>query len=154
MKRSKPLMQLSREHHAALVLAKRAQRLAKGRPEDAQTFMSQLAAVFASELEPHFQVEETALLPALQDADEIGIVRDMIKRTLADHAALRELSRRIADDDFASLAPFGDVLDAHVRFEERELFNLAESVLTPEALVGVEAADVQRNCQCPAGIAS
>ena len=85
-------------------------------------------------------MEETALLSALQSAGEIEMVCAMVKRTLADHDALRALSRRIGDNDFASLIPFGDLLDAHVRFEERDLFNLAESLLTPEALLRVDDA--------------
>lgn len=143
MKRSPKLLQLSREHHTALVLAKRAQRLGKGQPSAAQAFMSEVPQVFARELEPHFQVEEIALLSALREAGPADAVVGMVERTLIEHAALRELAQRIAEQDFASLAAFGELLDAHVRFEERELFNLAESLLSPEALARVDAATRQ-----------
>lgn len=144
MKRSAALTQLSREHHTALVLAKRAQRLARGAPADAEAFMEALGASFAEELEPHFQVEEASLLVALDNAGDIERVRALTQRTRADHEALRELAQRIGRQDFASLGRFGELLDAHVRFEERELFNVAESVLSPQALADVEAADARR----------
>lgn len=140
MKRSPQLLQLSREHHTALVLAKRAQRLGKGQPAAARSFMSEVPEVFANELEPHFQVEEIALLSALREAGAADTVVRMVERTLVEHATLRELSARIGAQDFASLAAFGALLDEHVRFEERELFNLAESLLSPEALARVDAA--------------
>jgi len=47
------------------------------------------------------------------------------------------LVRRIGAGDADALWPFGAKLDAHVRFEERKLFPVAEAVLSPEALAGV-----------------
>ena len=137
MKRSKPLIQLSREHHAALVLAKRAQRLAGHETVEASTFMRQLAGVFAQELEPHFRIEEKLLLPALSNAGAV----DIAQRTLAEHEELRELLQRIDQDSPAtiSLQDFGVLLEKHVRFEERELFPLAESLLPAEVLAALEA---------------
>lgn len=151
MKRSPHLMQLSREHHTALLLAKRAQRLGKGTAAEAAAFMSELPDIFGGELEPHFQVEEIALLSALQNSGGTEHVVGMVERTVAEHEALRALARRIGAHDFASLAPFGELLDAHVRFEERELFGLAESLLTAEALARIEAAAQWRGSdRCPA----
>ncbi|OIQ92265.1 hypothetical protein GALL_257810 [mine drainage metagenome] len=134
MKRSACLAQLSREHHAALVLAKRAQRIGADSSETTRAFMAHAVASFERELEPHFRVEEGALLPSLADAGEL----DPVERTLAEHAELRRLAMRLREHDAASLRRFGDALEAHVRFEERELFALAESTLTPEALAEVE----------------
>jgi len=134
MKRSTALARLSREHHAALVLAKRAQRIGADSSEATRTFMAHAVASFERELEPHFRVEEQALLPLLAKAGEL----DRVGRTLAEHEELRGLANRLREHDAASLRRFGDALEAHVRFEERELFALAESTLTPEALAGVE----------------
>ncbi|SMB26034.1 Hemerythrin HHE cation binding region [Sterolibacterium denitrificans] len=151
MRRSPHLLQLSREHHTALVLAKRAQRLARGTAAAAQEFMDELPAVFEHELEPHFQVEEIALLSALRDAQAADGAEDvvsMVERTLLEHAGLRELARRIGGQDFSSLAVFGELLDGHVRFEERELFNRAESLLSPEALARIDEAHRQMGAGC------
>lgn len=142
MKRKPELLKLSREHHRALVLAKRAQRLAAGTPHVALTFMRELPELFAAELEPHLQVEEIGLLSALGEAAP-GERRDeivgMIERTCADHRQLRELARRVGGGEYGALGSFGDLLTAHVRFEERELFELAEAVLSPDALARVAA---------------
>lgn len=136
MKRSKPLLKLSREHHTALVLAKRAQRLAGLESEDAITFVLQLAGIFAQELEPHFQIEEKLLLPALNDAGAVEIAQ----RTHAEHDELRELLQRIGHDAPATtdLGGFGVLLEKHVRFEERELFPLTESLLPTAILATLE----------------
>ena len=134
MKRSTCLAQLSREHHAALVLAKRAQRIDTDDIEAARDFMIGAVASFERELEPHFRVEERGLLPQLAKTGET----DRVGRTLAEHEELRGLAKRLAAHDAASLRRFGAALEAHVRFEERELFALAESRLTSEALADVE----------------
>jgi len=130
MKRSAALIRLSREHHSALVLARRARRASVANAEAASRFMTQAFAAFTRELEPHFRIEEAALLPAMTDAGEL----DLVRRTLADHEELRRLAKRLEAQDAASLSRFGELLEAHVRFEECELFAHAESVLTPEAL--------------------
>ncbi|MEZ0237773.1 MAG: hypothetical protein ACAH06_06900 [Methylophilaceae bacterium] len=49
---------------------------------------------------------------------------------MKDHAALREMITTInTEKPPAELAAFGALLIAHVRFEERELFNVAEKIL-------------------------
>ncbi|MCX7169443.1 MAG: hemerythrin domain-containing protein [Proteobacteria bacterium] len=125
MKRSAALIQLSREHHAALVLAKRARRMNLADRVAVLRFMAEAAATFTRELEPHFQIEETMLLPALTSAGETALV----KRTLAEHEKLRWLAQQLQAEDAAYITRFGAALEAHVRFEERELFARAESVL-------------------------
>lgn len=154
MKRSDQLLQLSREHHTALVLAKRAQRLAAGQPMAAEIFMGELPVIFADELEPHFQVEEIALLSALRAAEATAEVVAMVERTLLEHNRLRELAQRIGGRDFSSLAAFGDLLGAHVRFEERELFNTAEALLSEEALQRIALAAEQSGAGCKSTLLS
>lgn len=125
MKRSPALLKLSREHHTALSLALRIER-----GDNAVALMADLPTIFRNELEPHFQEEENALLPRLQAAGEEALV----SRTLAEHAQIRQLVAQIAGGDTASLQPFGELLRAHVRFEERELFVTAERVLPADYL--------------------
>lgn len=118
----------------ALVLAKRAQGMSMENEAAASRFMTQAFETFTRELEPHFQAEESALLPALKSAGEIELVR----RTLTEHEELRRLANLLKAKDVTSVRHFGEALEAHVRFEERELFALAESVLAPEALAIIE----------------
>ncbi|WP_186408744.1 hemerythrin domain-containing protein [Candidatus Accumulibacter aalborgensis] len=123
MKRRAALIELSREHHGALVLT---QRIAKAHDTAAVAhLMDSVPAIFRSELEPHFRIEEASLLPRLAAAGEV----EQVRRTLAEHRELRDLAAKIAAGDRSRLKPFGAALNAHIRFEERELFATAESVL-------------------------
>lgn len=134
MKRHPGLIRLSREHHSALALAKRARRFGGETTEAAAGLLAEVAQAFAVELEPHFLAEESGLLAALDAAGQAALA----ERALADHQALRALARRLAAGDTASLCRFGEVLEAHVRFEERELFPHAESILPPEVLADLD----------------
>lgn len=147
MKRSVALAPLSREHHAALSLAKQARRFAAQdvTDDDVRRFRERLAETFATALAPHFRIEESTLLPALRAAGEEG----RVERTLSEHAELRALCDRIGCGryDAALLSSFSDAMEAHVRFEERELFPLAESVLAAESLAAVGAIIHRENSQ-------
>ncbi|WP_313953772.1 hemerythrin domain-containing protein [Accumulibacter sp.] len=126
MKRHQTLQDLSREHHTALKLALAARRAAtSGSPREILASATACAEVFASHLEPHFVVEETMLLPAMAQAGEGALV----ERTLNEHLALRQLVSQLAVGDAATLLNFADLLSAHVRFEERELFEVAQASL-------------------------
>ncbi len=121
MKRAPGLRSLSSDHHTALVLARRLL-LAVSAKEVADGWQ-ELTKRFHKELEPHFHLEEEQLLPALARAGETEIV----KRTLAEHLQLRGL----IDDgpcDAETLRAFAKLLQAHIRFEERELFTIPKSV--------------------------
>ena len=123
MKRSPALRQLSREHHTALSLALRIAKATE--PAAQERLLATIPALFRGELEPHFQEEERSLLPQLAQAGETTLVA----RTLDEHAQMRALAAAIAAGDATALAPFGELLQAHVRFEERELFVVAEQRL-------------------------
>lgn len=130
MKRSPALLKLSREHHTALSLAMRIEKAGDAHAQSAVQAI--LPAIFRRELEPHFQEEENTLLPQLAKAGEAALV----KRTLQEHADLRWLAVLIANGDLAALPAFGKLLRAHVRFEERELFMVAQRVLPANYLDG------------------
>ncbi|CAG4883368.1 protein of unknown function [Georgfuchsia toluolica] len=129
MKRCSSLAWLSRQHHVTLVLAKHAQRTGTDSTEATRQLMAHAVEIFERELEPHFHVEEETLLPSLTAAGET----DRVRRTPDEHKELRCLTSRLRAGDAASLRRFGDILEAHARFEERELFAVAESVLAPAA---------------------
>jgi hemerythrin-like domain-containing protein len=132
MRRDPNLVRLSHDHHAGLVLAKRARELAEAADEQRRAGWAELQARFTEELEPHFRLEEQGLLPALRAAGQDALV----KRTLAEHAELRALVASVATD-----APmhFGDALSAHIRFEEGTVFEIAQQVLTPPVLAELGA---------------
>lgn len=112
MKRDPRLHRLSSEHHHTLVLVRN---LRKGiEPRE-------VARIFEEQLAPHFALEERVLLPALVAAGRA----DLAARTLDEHADIR-----VARSEPQRLA---DLLEAHVRFEERELFPACEDLI-PDAL--------------------
>jgi hemerythrin-like domain-containing protein len=124
MKRSNDILKLSREHHTALVLSLHISKAST--PAMVGEMLKTLPEIFHKKLEPHFQEEETGLLPKLEAAGETGLVQ----RTLNEHHQLRSLIGRIESGDITCLHDFGVALAAHVRFEERELFAVAEPILS------------------------
>ncbi len=129
MRRDPRLQGLSSEHHHGLALARRVSRAcAQGRAD--ATLASSVRQAFDRELEPHFRAEEELLLPPLAAAG----ARDLAERTLREHAALRAHLGAAEHGAPARLAEFAAGLEAHIRFEERELFPAAEEGLAAEAL--------------------
>ena len=131
MKRHPDLLQLSREHYTALKLARDARRAAEsGAAGDVAALARRVVQVFAVELDPHFCVEEQGILMLLAQAGEHGLVA----RTLADHAELRRLASLLATPTAETLLRFAELLGAHVRFEEREVFEAAQARLTVDRI--------------------
>ena len=126
MKRHQALQDLSREHHTALQLALKAKRAAvSGDQALIETTAAACLTAFSAELDPHFVVEETVLLPLLLGAEEDALVA----RVESDHRALHDLCAQLQQPDAATLLRFADCLTAHVRFEERDLFAVVERLL-------------------------
>lgn len=140
MKRDRNLHPLSWDHHAALTSVVFTRKHIRDGADRAR--LEQIAREFsnfrAEALLPHFRHEEEWLLPRyLRHArsDDPQVVR-----LLTDHVLLH---RRILDvesalaagaDLVAPLTQLIDLLEAHVRFEERELFPKIEAALTPEEM--------------------
>lgn len=126
MKRHPELLQLSREHYGALKLARDAQRAAEsGKPGDVAALAQCVVEVFSAELDPHFCIEEQGILVLLAQAGE----QTLVQRTLADHAELRRLAAALVQPAADTLLRFAELLGAHVRFEEREVFEAAQTRL-------------------------
>jgi len=136
VKRLPGLRDLSDDHHAGLVLARRCKRAA--RPElglSLPLVWHQALEAFASQLEPHFQIEETHLLPALEAIGEASLAA----RIRQEHGALRAL-REPAPPSRARVARFGELLQAHIRFEERQVFDRTQDRLPARALQAIASA--------------
>jgi hemerythrin superfamily protein len=126
MKRSQFLQPLSKDHHAALVLAKACQSAASSGSELRVRVASERAKdFFRTDLADHFRIEEELLMPILSDIDSKGLA----KRTLDEHAQLRTLVGAMGLGNAEVIGAFGKCLVDHVRFEERELFPMLENLL-------------------------
>jgi hemerythrin-like domain-containing protein len=136
MKRSRELKPLSAEHHQALLVAFQLKKSLEGHPETAGApkdlpGILALARRFEEQVfQPHARAEEELLGRHLTPAD--------LKRLAAEHAELTRLIQAARTsppaDQRLSLSAFADLLERHVRWEERELFQYAEANLGAEAL--------------------
>lgn len=125
MRRDDRLIELSREHHTALKLARQLQRGAASKEAGARAVASLQA--LRGELEHHFSDEETRLLPMLREAGESRIA----DRLCEDHRELRALMDAPETPD--AQERLGKLLEAHVRFEEREMFPYVERLWAAQA---------------------
>lgn len=135
MKRAPELTPLSREHHEALVLARRACEPARPGAEPA-ALRDQVLQRWEAFFEVHFQLEETVLLPALSRAgasEDAAVAREQ-------HQRLRRLVRDLGAMGPSVLPEWGEAMRDHVKWEERHLFPLAERLLDLAALEGLLAA--------------
>lgn len=123
MKRHPELLELSREHYGALKLARDARRAAESEQASEVTLLAQrVVRFFATDLVPHFHTEEHGILLLLAQAGQ----HDLVERTLTEHEELRLLANKLASPDVEILSRFANLLAAHVRFEEREVFEVAQ----------------------------
>ena len=127
MKRAAALLPLSREHHEALVLARRA---CEPQRADPAALRDHLLRRWGEQFELHFAAEERVLLPALRAAGAAADA-DSAQR---DHQRLRALVGRIRAGELAGLPEWGEAMRVHVQWEERHLFPLAERLLDLPAL--------------------
>jgi hypothetical protein len=144
VKRRPELRDLSDDHHTGLVLAIRCKRAGGGREEDDPGWLwAQVERAFAEHLEPHFRIEEEHLLPALETIGEARLAA----RIRDDHAALREM-RDVGAADTDAVRAFGALLETHIRFEEREVFEPTQDRLPKAALEAIAAAcrAIPRTC--------
>ncbi|KHJ39543.1 hypothetical protein PBAC_00520 [Pedobacter glucosidilyticus] len=130
MKRNKNLIELSRDHHHGLLLGwKIKQGLKK---QVAVIEIIKYVAYFAQEaLFKHFEAEENQILVYLLPDDEHG------KRVMKEHTEIRTLIQQLISSkpkDSAGLMRLAEVLEAHIRYEEREFFPYLESTLAADEL--------------------
>ena len=143
MKRDTALRELSSEHHTGLVLVRRIRKETAPTEAATKARWEEVRQRFASELEPHFQKEEDGLLPVLRAIGESALV----ERTLREHEAMRRL---VAEGGPGDLLRFAQCLDDHIRFEEKELFEVAQRRLSADRLASLAASQAAspRSASC------
>ncbi len=126
IKRDEFLAPLSREHHDGLLLC---WKIRTGFRKNISVDRIQSYAVwfFENHLLDHFDVEEKYVFSVL------GNEHDLVKRALKEHRQLRRLFEGIHDDP-KNLSLIEEKLDAHIRFEERVLFNEIQAIASPAKL--------------------
>jgi hemerythrin-like domain-containing protein len=130
MKRNKNLIELSRDHHHGLLLG---WKIKQGLKKQAAVIeIIKYVAYFAQEaLFKHFEAEENQILVYLLPDDEHG------KIVMKEHTEIRTLIQQLISSkpkDSAGLMRLAEVLEAHIRYEEREFFPYLESTLAADEL--------------------
>ena len=132
MQRDPSLIPLSHQHQHGLALTVLIDRGLKTQPtqEKALELAGKVARMADAELLGHFQVEEEVLFPAVRPHLDSGQVVDDL---IAQHRALEDLIQRVAaagdNERIPLLTEFGDLLQRHIRIEERQLFQEIQAKL-------------------------
>jgi iron-sulfur cluster repair protein YtfE (RIC family) len=131
MMRHPCLIPLSHDHHHGLALALRCRKQALGQlkpmgAEGLRQRAQEFRDFFSKELVPHFRAEEEVLFPHMRA--RLPESAAMIEEFLRDHETIQQAIPRL--DQEAGLGKLifdlGDLLERHIRKEERELFPLLE----------------------------
>ncbi|HEX7691378.1 MAG TPA: hemerythrin domain-containing protein [Sediminibacterium sp.] len=132
MKRNEYIIPLSRDHHFGLLFCWKIRRgLALKAGLD--RICAYVAYFWESHLKKHFEEEETFLfLPDDPDC----------RKAISEHQQIAALVKQLTDPgatDSNLLTELSNLLEAHIRYEERELFPHLEAILTPAQLADAGA---------------
>jgi hemerythrin-like domain-containing protein len=129
MKRSVELAPLSRDHHKALEVAVRLRRV---NGETLTEAIEHFLSFWTRHEERHFVIEERLLLPAVPEDD--GDWTAATRRVREEHGEIRNRAAALPGaPSLESARELGELLRAHVRYEERHLFPMVEERLSPDA---------------------
>lgn len=132
MKRDENLQPLSRQHHNGLLMTLLILRGLK-RNADLNVIADFIIDGWKKELNQHFIMEEEHLIPPLKGRQFDPLLTD---RLLSEHFQIRSIIDKITAGDFtvADITDFAELLERHIRFEERTYFPEAEKCLSHEEL--------------------
>ncbi len=131
IKRHTSLQPLSRDHHEGLLLSWKIRKgIAFGIELD--RIQNYVDWFFVNHLLPHFSIEEEKLFPI------VGSDNASVKQALVEHFQLVQLLK-VEKKDKETLIKIADLLEAHIRFEERVLFNEVQAVATEDQLKEIES---------------
>jgi hemerythrin-like domain-containing protein len=139
--RDKNLVPLSRQHQHALALCVRIDRALQAGDVELDPWLAEIQQIFEQEIRIHFEAEENEIFPV---AEHLAELKDLVADLRKDHAVLREFfSRAVARSlDADGLGKFGETMSAHIRKEERQLFEGMQQRMSAEELaklgVGLE----------------
>ncbi len=130
IKRHKALQPWSREHHHGLLLS---WKIKKGfaLQVDTQRIKDYCDWYWKNHLLPHFETEEKYIFPIF------GEENHLVQQALDEHGQLRAMfEQKEADTDI--LSQIESLLNDHIRFEERVLFNAIQEVASETELKMLE----------------
>ena len=154
MLRDKSLIPLSHQHQRALALCVRIGRAQPIPKEDLQAWQVEIEQFFEQDITIHFAAEEAVIFPVARRFPELV---SLVEELIVEHTSLRESffeakARRMSAD---GLPAFATALSAHIRKEERQLFERIQQLMNAAELatlgLQVEAAlkDAAQSCILP-----
>lgn len=134
------MIQLSRDHHQALG---QAMAMRRANDDNAAEVAAEFVTFFDQHADPHFNIEEQVLIRMFIEFVDPATADDpVVTQVLREHgeigAQVEVLRGGEASTD--TVRELGELLDAHVRLEERQLFPMIEDQLTEAQLTELEAA--------------
>ncbi len=126
MKRHEALVQLSRDHHFGLLLCWKLKEGLK-REISVERMSKYIGLFYLQNLKPHFLEEEESIFKVL------GEDHPLIKEAISQHRTFRKM----IEGGFKTpeeIETFKDLLELHIRTEEREIFPEIEKQATDEQL--------------------
>lgn len=138
MLRDKNLIPLSHQHQHALALCVRIDRASLVKVADLEAWQAEVAEIFRNEIRIHFAAEELVLFPAVLRFAELKV---LVEELLIEHAKLRE---EFAAAERCTLSPerllgLAQGLSAHIRKEERQLFERMQELMNAAELADLGA---------------
>jgi iron-sulfur cluster repair protein YtfE (RIC family) len=138
IKRDTALQPLSREHHSALLFCMKIKTgFSKG--VSAEKIKANADRFFKNHLVPHFETEEKFLFPIL------GNENKLVKQALEEHQLIVKLFADTLNIE-TSLKQIPTVLEKHIRFEERIMFNEIQQAATQEQLEIIKQVHPEESC--------
>ena len=136
MLRDKTLIPLSHQHQHALALCVRIERASPIAQEDMVAWQAEIVQLVREEIEIHFAAEENVIFPAARARGELTA---LVGELVAEHAALRKWFGMAQDGVMSAteLLAFSHGLAAHIRKEERLLFERMQELMSREELDGI-----------------
>ena len=131
MLRDNTLIPLSHQHHNGLALCVLTERslAADSSPANIAQLARRAVDRYDIELTNHFALEEEILFPALE------ALQPLVSSLIADHRRMTALCEQLrGEPSEAVLREFTELLRAHIRREENELFEQAQRILPREQL--------------------
>jgi hemerythrin-like domain-containing protein len=131
MKRNINLQPLSRQHHNALMAVLL---LKKGvaKTADTEVMKDFILSIWNEELKEHFVIEEKIFFSHHRNKALTSLIEQMNK----EHQAIKEMIGGFLSSSatLQLIAQFYQILEQHIRFEERVLFPAVEKVVDDDAL--------------------
>jgi hemerythrin-like domain-containing protein len=133
MLRDKSLIPLSHQHQHALALCVRIDRASPIPGSDLAAWQTEITQLFQTEIGIHFAAEEQVLFPVARRFKELV---PLVEGLLADHVDLRERFAKAEDHNMSAteLAAAAQRFAAHIRKEERQLFERLQELMNREEL--------------------